>query len=76
MPSVQGFPGGSDYEKSTCNVGDLDSIPGSGKIPWRREWLPSPAFLPGDFHGKRSLAGYSPWGGKELDMNEQLILSV
>ena len=34
-------------------------------IPWRREWLPSPVFLPGEFHGQRSLAGYSPWGHRE-----------
>ena len=26
------------------------------KIPWRREWLPTPVFLPGEFHGQRSLA--------------------
>ena len=44
------------------------------KIPWRREWLPTPVFLPGEFHGQRSLAGYSPWGCKELDMNERLTL--
>ena len=31
-------------------------------IPWRRKWQPTPAFLPGEFHGQRSLAGYSPWG--------------
>ena len=35
-------------------------------IPWRREWLPSPVFLPGEFHGQRRQAGYSPWGCKEL----------
>ena len=29
-----------------------------GKIPWRRKWLPTPAFLPGEFHGLRSLVGY------------------
>ena len=29
------------------------------KIPWRRKWLPSPAFLPGEFYGQRSLLGYS-----------------
>ena len=34
------------------------------KIPWRREWLPTPVFLPGESHGQRSLAGYSPWGLK------------
>ena len=37
------------------------------KIPRRREWLPTPVFLPGEFHGQRSLVGYSPWGHKELD---------
>ena len=41
--------------------------PWVGKIPWRRDWLPTPVFLPGEFHGQRSLAGYSPWGCKELD---------
>ena len=34
--------------------------PPVGKIPWRRGWLPTPVFLPGDSHGQRSLAGYSP----------------
>ena len=35
------------------------------KIPWRRTWHPTPVFLPGEAHGRRSLAGYSPWGRKE-----------
>jgi len=35
---------------------------------WRIKWQPTPIFLPGKSHGQRSLAGYSPWGGKELDM--------
>ena len=30
------------------------------KIPWRREWLHIPVFLPEESHGQRSLAGYSP----------------
>ena len=51
------------------------SVPWVGKIPWRRKWLPTPLFLPGEFHGQRSLAGYSPWDHKELDTTEQLILS-
>ena len=42
------------------------------KIPWRREWLPTPVFLPGEFHGQGSLACCSPWGHKELDRTEQL----
>ena len=40
------------------------------KTPWRREWQPTPVFLPGKFHGQRSLAGYSPWSHKESDMTE------
>ena len=48
------FPGGSDGKESACNAGDL------GSISWRREWLPTPVFLPGEFCGQRSLVGYSP----------------
>ena len=44
------------------------------KIPWRREWLPTPVFLPGEFLGQRNLVGYSPWGHKELGTTEQLSL--
>ena len=39
---------------------------------WRRKWQITPVFLPGESHGQRSLAGYSPWGCKESDMTEQL----
>ena len=48
--------------------------PWMGKIPWRREWLPTPVFLPGEFHGQKRLVGYSPWGHKESDMTEGLTL--
>ena len=41
-----------------------------GKIPWRKEWQPIPLFLPGEYHGQRSLEAYSPWGRKESDMTE------
>ena len=41
------------------------------KIPWRREWLSTPVFWPGEFYGL-----YSPWGCKESDMTEQLPLST
>ena len=37
-----------------------------------RNWQPTPVFLPGEFHGQRSLAGYSPWGCKESDPTEHL----
>ena len=39
---------------------------------WRRKWPPTPVLLPGESHGQRSLAGYSPWGRKESDTTEQL----
>ena len=50
--------------------------PQVGKIPWRREWQPTPVFLPGESHGQRRLEGYSPWGCKELDMTERLCNSI
>ena len=40
------------------------------KIPWRREWQPTPVFLTGEFHGQKSLVGCTPWGHKKLDMPE------
>ena len=61
------FPGGSEVKVSASNAGDLGSIPGLGRSPWRRERLPSPVFWPGEFHGL-----YSPWGRKESDTAEQL----
>ena len=45
-----GFPGSTDGKESACNAGDPGSI--LGKIPWRRDWQSSPAFLPIQFHGK------------------------
>ena len=50
--------------------------PWVGKIPWRRECLPSPVFLPGEFHEQRRLEGYSPWGLKESDMTERLTVAL
>ena len=50
--------------------------PWVGKFPWRRKWQPTPVFLPGECHGLRSLAGYSPWGHRELDMTERLTFSL
>ena len=41
-----------------------------GKILWRRAWQSTPGFLPGESHGQRSLADYSPWDLKESDMTE------
>ena len=65
--TTQGFPGGSVVKSLPANVGDVGSVPLSGKIPWRRKGQPTPVFLPGEFHGQRSLAGCSLWGSKRVD---------
>ena len=46
------------------------------KIPLRRNWQSTPVFLPGKFHGQRSLAGYGPWGHKESDTTEHTFTYV
>ena len=58
---VAGFPGGSDGKESTCNAEDQ-----IGKIPWRRKWQPTLVFLPGEFHGQRSLAGFKFIGSQRV----------
>ena len=63
------FPGGSDSKESAFNLWVR-------KSPWRRAWLPTPVFLPGEYHGQRSPVGYSPWGCKEWDITEQLTVSL
>ena len=71
-----GFPGGSDGKDSIYNAGDPGLFdPWVGKIPWRK-WQPTPVFLPGEFHGQRILAGYSPQGRKESDTTEGLTFSL
>ena len=62
--------GGSDGKESICQCRRPKFDPWVGKIPWRKEWPPTPVLLPGKSHGQRSLVGYSPWGRKELDMTE------
>ena len=68
-----GFPGGVNGEESThqCRrhkIGGYD--PWVRRIPWRREWQPTPVFLPGESHGQRTLVGCSPRGHKVSDMAE------
>ena len=63
-----GFPGGS-VNKSALQA---DFNPWVWKIPWRKKWQPTPVFLPGKPHGRRSLVGCSPWARKELDTTERL----
>ena len=65
-----GFPGGSDSKESAGNAGYL-----GWENPLEKGMLPTSVFLPGEFHGQRSLVGYSPQGRKESDMTEQLSLT-
>ena len=61
-----GFPGGSEIKNPPpANVADAGLILGRGD-PWRRKWQPTPVFLPGKFHGQRSLASYSSSGPKRV----------
>jgi len=53
-------PCGLDGKKYACNVGDLGSIPESGRFPGEGNDYPTPVFLLGEFHGQRSLVVYSP----------------
>ena len=55
-----------------ANAENESLIPESGRFLGEGEWLPTPVFLPGEFHGQRSLVGYSPWGYKESNMTERL----
>ena len=69
------FPCEWEGKESAYNAQDPSSIPGSGRSPGvgNNKQL-TPVFLPGEFHGQRSLAGYSPSGCKESDTTEQLTL--
>ena len=67
---IQGFPGGTSGKEPACQCRRQERCGFSswvGKIPWRRAQKPTPVFFPGESHGQRSLAGYSPWGHKESD---------
>jgi len=74
----------SDGKESACNAGFNPWInpwirrfnPWIRRILWRREWQPTPVFLPGESHGQRNLVGCSPWGHKESDMTEQSLVNI
>ena len=70
------FPGGSEVKVSAWNAGDRGSIPGLGRLPWRRKWQPTLELLPGESQGGRSLVGYSPRGRKESDTTERLHFTL
>ena len=69
MPVFLGFPGGSDGKESTCNEGDLGSIPGLGRSPGEGNDYPL------QYSGLENSMDFSPWGRKQSDSTEQLALS-
>ena len=74
---ILGFPSGLAGKESARNAGDTgDSglLPGLGRFPWRWKWQATLVFLPGETHGQRSLAAIVPWGHKESDTTEGLLM--
>ena len=75
VPHTQkgGFPGGTSGKEPagqrTCGQ-RRGCNPWVRKTPWRTAWEPTPVFLPGESHGQRSQAGYSPWGRKETQLSD------
>ena len=67
-----GFPGGTSGEEPACQCRRRGSDPWVSKIPWRRAWQPTPVVLPGESHGQRSLADYSPQSRRESETTEAL----
>ena len=70
-PESTCLPGSSVVKNLPANVGDVGFDPWVGKVVWRRRWKPTPAFLPGESHGQRSLVGYIVHG----DANSRTRLS-
>ena len=67
------IPGGASGKEPACQHRRCkrhESNPWVRKIPWRRKWQPTLVFLPGESHGQRSIAGYSPWDHRESDTTE------
>ena len=71
----QGFLGGSDI-KDQPEMQKTQVLSLSWEEPLEKGMVTHSSILAGEFHGQRSLVGYSPWGLKELDMTEQLTLSL
>ena len=72
IEAIEGFPGGSDNKKSTCNAGNLGSVPGWGRSPGGGHGKPLQYSCRENPHGQRSLECYSPQGPKESDTTEGL----
>ena len=73
---ILGFSGGSCGKEPSCNAGDPGSTPGLGKSQGEGNGNSLQCTCPGEFHGQRSLMGYSPWGHKESDVTERITLTL
>ena len=62
------FPWWLKQQRMCLQCGRPRFDPWISNILWRRKWQPTTVFLPGEFHGQRSLVGLSPWGHKQSDM--------
>ena len=62
-------------KESACQCWKRRFNPWVGKIPWKGKWQPTPVFLPGQFHGQKSLAGYSSWGHRDVDTTQRLTFT-
>ena len=71
-----GFPGSAVVKNLPADATDLGLIPELGRSPGEGNGNPPQYSLPGESHGQRSLAGYSPWGHKELEIIERLTVSL
>jgi len=58
-------------KESACHCRRCGFNPRARKIPWRRKRQPTLVFLPGESHGQRNLAGYSPWGQERVGYNKE-----
>ena len=67
---IKGFPGGASGKAPASNEGDLRDQFLGWEDPLEEGMATHSSTLPGEFHGQRSLAGYGPWGLKELDTTE------
>ena len=67
---LQGLPRRLSSKEPACQCRRLGFNPWVGEMPWRRKGQSTPVLLSGESIGQRSLAGYSPWGRKELDMTK------
>ena len=74
ISTYEGFPDSLAGKESTCNAGDLGSIPELGRSPGEGNGYPLQYSCLENPRGQRSLQGYSPWGCKELDTTEQLSI--